>query len=85
MQNTVTSKVHAEAVVRKTNDQIKSVLEDLANNSGTYDETRDLENESENDNYVGDVQDDQEEPEDPQGENENCAGDVQDEQEEPED
>ncbi|KAI3671850.1 hypothetical protein L1987_87047 [Smallanthus sonchifolius] len=83
--NTGTSEVHAEAIVRKTNDQIKSVLEDLANNSGTYDETRDLANESENDNCVGDVPDDQEEPEDPQDENENCADDVQDEQEEPED
>ncbi|KAI3821641.1 hypothetical protein L1987_09210 [Smallanthus sonchifolius] len=41
---------------------------------------RDLENESENDNFRGDVKNDKEEPE---GENDNRAGDDQDQQEEP--
>ncbi|KAI3825222.1 hypothetical protein L1987_06700 [Smallanthus sonchifolius] len=64
------------------NDHIQSVLEDSANNSGTYDENRDLENESENDNSGGDAKNDKEEPEEPQGENDNCAGDDQEQEEE---
>ncbi|KAI3820066.1 hypothetical protein L1987_13922 [Smallanthus sonchifolius] len=79
--------IQTEAMFRKTKDQIQSVLEDLTNNSVTYDENRDLQNESENDNFRGDVKNDKEDPEEPyatepQSENDNCAGDDQDHQEE---